>query len=80
MGLIVVVFALRYYWSYQSDVRTELLAETGVLMSCFAFNGVLSGIFIGRCTPTLRVYREPFVMASSFTPLSGRPLVHRLRR
>ena len=57
MGLIVVVFALRYYWSYQSDVRPELVAETGVLMSCFAFNGVLSGIFIGRCTHTLRVYR-----------------------
>ena len=57
MGLIVVVFALRYYWSYQSDVRPELSVETGVLMSCFAFNDVLSGIFIGRCTHTLRVYR-----------------------
>ena len=57
MGLISVVFALRYYWGYQSAVHPELVAETGVIMSYLAFNGVLSGIFIGWRLHTIRVYR-----------------------
>ena len=27
MGLIIVVYALRYYWGYQSDVRPELVQK-----------------------------------------------------
>lgn len=57
LGLIVIIFAFRYYWGYKSATEPELVSIDGVLLSYLGFNGMLSGIFTGWRLQCFQLYR-----------------------
>ena len=57
VGLIVVIFAFRFYWSYKLATAPELVAISTATTSYIGFNGMLSGIFIGWQLRCFHLYR-----------------------
>lgn len=58
LGLIVVIFAFRYYWGYKSATAPELVANPTATISYIGFNGMLSGIFVGWQIRNFHIYRH----------------------
>ena len=58
LGLIVVIFAFRYYWGYKSATAPELVAIPTATSSYIGFNGMLSGIFMGWRLRCFHLYRS----------------------
>ena len=57
LALIIVIFAMRYYWGYKSATAPEFVAIPTITSGYIGLNGLFSGIFVGWQLRSLHIYR-----------------------
>lgn len=65
LALIIIIFASKYYFSYELDVDPALIKQSWFEYSMLSVSGVCTGILIGRALCYLYKYRS-----TSHSPLS----------
>ena len=56
MGLVVVIFASKYYFGYEMAADPQLLQQTSFEVALLLVSGACTGLFIGRVAYYLRAF------------------------